>query len=107
MDAEREPPRWNKPRCKVLVDHQGSHHYVVEREKVPNSPHSRSQIDVWWNRAQRRPMIVTNFGKVSNIEETLILRQENTDGRPADVIICSHGQAYDLIDAITRAVEQP
>jgi hypothetical protein len=108
MVADTPPPQFpNKPRCKVLKDN-GSHHYIVERDKFPAAPKSISpQVDVWWNRGPRRGFVSPHGRGASNIEETLIIRQENGDGRPADVVIVTQGQAYDQIDAITRAVEQP
>ena len=37
-------------------------------------------------------------------DETLIIKQENQSDR-ADVLELSFGQAYDLIDALNKAVE--
>jgi hypothetical protein len=60
-------------------------------EKRENAHLATSQVEVWWNRGPSRG------------EETLVLRQPWDD--QAQVIMLSFGQAYDLIDALNKAVE--
>lgn len=50
-------------------------------------------VEVWWSR---------NGAKA---DETLIIRQEYPDRSTADVLELTFGQAYDLIDALNKAVE--
>jgi hypothetical protein len=49
-----------------------------------------------------------NLGRSSGVSSFvtshLILRQENAASK-IDVIILTHGQAYDLMDALSKAVE--
>ena len=51
-------------------------------------------VEVWWSRSNR-----------NKSEETLIIRQEYPDRKTAEVLELTFGQAYDLIDALNRAVE--
>jgi hypothetical protein len=48
---------------------------------------------VWWSR------------NGANADETLIIRQEYSDRSTADVLELTFGQAYDLIDALNKAVD--
>jgi hypothetical protein len=50
-------------------------------------------VDVWWSRDK------------SNAEETVIIRQEYEDRSTADVLELTLGQAYDLIDALNKVIE--
>jgi hypothetical protein len=50
-------------------------------------------VEIWWRR---------NGAKA---DETLIIRQEYEDREHAEVMELTFGQAYDLIDALNRAVE--
>jgi len=80
-----ELPR--KPRCLIeaRADIDG---YLYTALAEGESP----KIVVWWDRAK------------PGRSEGLVIRQEH--GRlGADVIIMTLGQAYDLIDALNRAVE--
>lgn len=89
--AER---KFRQSRCVIHRDPEGSEHYVVEREgKVPS-------IDAWWNRGPRHKL---NGRTV--LEEHICIRQDSGETNDADVIVITHGQAYDLIDALTRAIE--
>ena len=70
---------------------------AAKTDKQPNGKQSQGvpSIDVWWDRdAKDKP------------GELLVIRQENAVDR-ADVIMCSLGQLYDLIDAANKAVETP
>lgn len=51
-------------------------------------------VEVWWSRSDK-----------DKSEETLIIRQEYPDRSTADVLELTFGQAYDLIDALNKAVE--
>lgn len=53
-------------------------------------------LDLWWSRAFQK-----------KAEETLVIRQEYPDRSTADVLELTLGQAYDLIDALNKAVEAP
>lgn len=50
-------------------------------------------VEAWWSR---------NGAKA---DETLIIRQEYPDRSTADVLELTFGQAYDLIDALNKAME--
>jgi hypothetical protein len=73
-------------------------HYVVEEERLRNRAGVSPAVNVWWH----EPRKVT--GGVTIRDEHLILRQENAASK-VDVIILTHGQAYDLMDALSKAVE--
>lgn len=49
-------------------------------------------MEVWWSRNDKA-------------DETLIIRQQYDDRFDADVLELTFGQAYDLIDALNKAVE--
>lgn len=86
--------RFRQSRCLIHKDDGGSEHYVVEREE--NSP----SIDVWWNRGPRHKLLGRTV-----LEEHVCIRQDSGETNDADVIVTTHGQAYDLIDALVRAIE--
>lgn len=80
------------------TDQHGTSYLVPEAPAV-KTPAGRilaglPSIDVWWSR---------DFKK--HAEETIIVRQEYEDRPTADIIELTLGQAYDLIDALTKAVE--
>lgn len=50
-------------------------------------------IDVWWSRDANRA------------DETVIVRQEYDERITADVLELTLAQAYDLIEALTKAIE--
>ena len=104
MVAEKEPPK--KPsRCLQHKDKDGIHYIVPaeDSQRFGKSP----RLDVWWNRGPRKRVTSPiNYQPMAIVEEELIVRQEN--GRVgADVLILTPGQAYDLIDALCRALENP
>jgi hypothetical protein len=74
------------PRCRIERDGDGTA-YIVERDGVDTE-----EVCVWWSRTTKDKAV-----------ECLTLRQE-TGGDNADVLMLSLGQAYDLIDALNRAV---
>lgn len=57
------------------------------------------EVTAWWSRGKR----VVVKGKTT-MPEYLCIKQDNTESR-ADVILLSPGQVYDMIDALTHAVE--
>ena len=77
----------------TITDKYGTEYYIPDVEpmttrggaELPGSP----SISVWWNRLH---------------EEKLMIRQETENDR-ADVIELTLGQAYDLIEALNRVVE--
>ena len=95
-----------KSRCLTHKDGDG-YHFIVPEEvyKVGNSP----RVDVWWNRGLRKRVLRRTKDDVLTLTENreeLVLRQENGRLR-ADVVVVTPGQAYDLIDALCRALENP
>jgi hypothetical protein len=88
-------------RCRTFKDKKtGDHHYRVDADTHKKSGErlNAHAVDLWWNRTNK----VVN-GKPET-EEFLVIRQEN--GRVgADVLVITHGQAYDLIDALNKAIE--
>jgi hypothetical protein len=50
-------------------------------------------VEIWWSRNGAKAV------------ETLIIRQEYEDREHAEVMELTFGQAYDLIDALNKAVE--
>jgi hypothetical protein len=84
--------------CSSSKDAHGTSYTIAAAETV-KTPGSRflpgcPEIIVWWSRS---------FERLS--EETLIIRQEYPDRPTADVLELTFGQAYDLIDALNKAVE--
>lgn len=84
--------------CEVYKDQHGTSYHVPEAAVV-KTPSGRilgglPGIDVWWSREFKL-----------RAEETVIVRQEYADRPDADVIELTLGQAYDLIAALTKAVD--
>jgi hypothetical protein len=70
------------------------HHWCV-----PASSWGHAQIDIWWTRKD----VKVGHKKVQ--QEELVIRQTNECEDKADVLMIDHGQVYDLIDALNKAVE--
>jgi hypothetical protein len=73
--------------------------YTIPPAEIVKTPGAKYRsgfpaVEVWWSRSSR-----------DKSEETLIIRQEYPDRPTADVLELTFGQAYDLIDALNRAVE--
>lgn len=84
--------------CEAIRDSHGTSYHVPASEVV-RTPAGRvlqglPAVEVWWSR---------DFKCVN--EETLVIRQEYLDRQTADVVELTLGQAYDLIEALTKAVE--
>lgn len=75
------------PRCRIERDQDGTA-YIVEQDGQDTE-----ELVVWWSRTTKDKAV-----------ECLTIRQENSGGIEADVLMLSLGQAYDLIDALNRAV---
>ena len=83
--------------CHASKDAHGTTYIIPEAEAVktpggqvrPGCP----AVEVWWSRNGKKA------------DETVIIRQEYPDRSTADVLELTLGQAYDLIDALNRAVE--
>ena len=72
--------------------------YIIPEAKAVRTPggHVRPgcpAVEVWWSRDGRKA------------DETVIIRQHYENRSTADVLELTFGQAYDLIDALNRAVE--
>jgi hypothetical protein len=84
--------------CKVLTDTSGTSYHIVEAQAkyTPRGHMLRGcpALDVWWNRDSK-----------ATAEETMVIRQEYADRSTADVLELTLGQAYDLIDALNKAIE--
>jgi hypothetical protein len=84
--------------CSVSRDSHGTT-YDIPAAEAAKSPkggrmfHGLPAVCVWWSR------------NLKPSEETLIIRQEYEDRSTADVLELTLGQAYDLIDALNKAVE--
>jgi hypothetical protein len=91
-----EVPR--RRRIEAYKDLDGLH-WIIPLEPYKNAACPR--VDVWWNRDPRK-----RIGNRTVLNEHLVIRQESGKANP-DVIILTHGQAYDLIDALCSAVENP
>jgi hypothetical protein len=95
-----EPPRKPTPKpelCTVLKDAKtGDAHYMVEEEHLRNRAGVSPAGNLWWSHEPRKVI-----GGVTIRDEHLILRQENAASK-VDVIILTHGQAYDLMDALSK-----
>jgi hypothetical protein len=106
MVADKEQPRRRLPkvtRClikrRIDVD-DGSVLFEVPEETVgtDRSP----AVKVWWSREPRKMV-----GGVTLVAEHLIIRQDNErPGGGKDMMILTPGQAYDLIDALCKALER-
>jgi hypothetical protein len=86
--------------CSPHYDSHGTTFHVPAAEIV-KTPGAKTRsgfpgIDVWWSRS---------FS--AKAEETLIIRQQYEDRSTADVLELTLGQTYDLIEALSRAVETP
>jgi 4-hydroxy-3-methylbut-2-enyl diphosphate reductase IspH len=77
---------------------------VIKRDKngthytCPEDTKEFPEVTAWWSRGKR----VRLAGKTEH-PEYLCIRQASDER--ADVILLSPGQVYDLIDALTHAVE--
>lgn len=84
--------------CSSSKDSHGTTYLIAAAETV-KTPGSKflpgcPAIEIWWSRSFERKS-----------EETLVIRQEYADRATADVLELTFGQAYDLIDALNKAVE--
>jgi hypothetical protein len=84
--------------CKSTTEAEGTS-YIIPAAEIVKTPGAKYRsgfpaVEVWWSRSSR-----------DKSEETLIIRQEYPDRKNADVLELTFGQAYDLIDALTKAVE--
>lgn len=98
-----EPPRRQTPKPKlatVLKDLKGNYCFVVEEERLKSRKAVSPKVVCWWSREPRKVV-----GGATVREEHILLRQENEER--ADLLIITHGQAYDLMDALSRLVESP
>lgn len=84
--------------CSSSEDAHGTTYTIAE---APSTKDTKGRtlkgypgLDLWWSR---------DFKAKS--EETLVIRQEYEDRSTADVLELTLGQAYDLIDALIKAVE--
>lgn len=96
-------------RCVQSKDGDGMHYIVPEEEGLRRNESPR--VDVWWNRDPPKKVITVDkvgdkHHRITTRQEKLVIRQQNEEAR-ADVIYLTPGQAYDLIDALCRAVENP
>jgi hypothetical protein len=78
-------------------DENGTH-WIISQADVVRTPGGKTlggatELQVWWDRDTK-----------NKADETLIIRQDNGAAH-ADIIIITLGQAYDLIDALNKAVE--
>lgn len=67
--------------------------------RSPEDTKQFPEVTAWWSRGKR----VRVKGR-TEMPEYLCIKQENGETR-ADVILLSPGQVYDMIDALTHAVE--
>lgn len=84
-----------KRRVIVKRDKNGTHY------TIPADGPEYPKITAWWSRGER-----TRTKGRTQQEEYLLIRQESGE-RTADVILCSPGQTYDLIEALNLAVDRP
>lgn len=94
----KTPPR----KLKVHQDKNGTHW------TVPADGDEYPEITVWWSRGPRKRVkgVSSLDSKRTHQAEYLLIRQES-GGRAADVVLCSPGQTYDIVRAITQALEKP
>lgn len=84
--------------CSVSKDAHGTT-YAIPAAPAVKDPRGHTlagypALDVWWSRDFK-----------AKAEETLIIRQEYEDRSTADVLELTLSQAYDLLDAINKAIE--
>jgi hypothetical protein len=96
MVASDELPR--KPLCEIVTDADGSRTYIVGRSPI-NTKVTSQAVTVWWNR--NGPLKIAGR---KYYDEVVFLRQQETDER-ADVITLTLAQCYEMLDAISRAIE--
>ena len=110
VDEQPKFPRPSRTRIQPRLDQNGFH-WIVPEETSLNPKDYSQQVNVWWSREGRKRVLTSaptkKLGWKTDQSETLIIRQENGINIGADVIIITLGQAYDLIDALTQAVEKP
>ena len=110
MVADKDHPfRPGKRNLKTYKDGDGVH-YVVPAELLSGAKGTDAaspRIDVWWNRGPKKRAATGSGPWRTEQEEELIIRQQNGNNIGAYVILLTPGQAYDLIDALNQAVENP
>jgi hypothetical protein len=97
MVTDKEGPRKKVPkvsRCIVRKD-KGGTYYVAPKDGVEHP-----EVAMWWSRGKR----VKVLGR-THMPEYLCIKQDNGEDR-ADVLLLSPGQVYDMLDALTQAVEK-
>lgn len=85
--------------CSSSTDSHGTTYQIPEAPTVtlPSGKRFRGypSLEIWWSRDLKL-----------KAEETLVIRQEYPERSTADVLELTVGQAYDLIDALNKAVEK-
>lgn len=95
-ERDRGPLRVPKvTRCIVKKDRDGTHY------TSPADGKEFPEVTVWWSRGKR----VKKNGR-TDMPEYLCIKQDNGTDR-ADVILLAPGQVYDMLDALTKALERP
>lgn len=89
--------------CSSTTDAHGTT-YTIPAAETLKTPGRRvllglPALEVWWSRNGKAA------DARSRADETIIIRQEYADRPTADVLELTLGQTYDLIDGLTKAVE--
>jgi hypothetical protein len=92
--------------CSVHHDANGTSYLIAAAETV-KTPGAHQlpwcpTVDIWWSRSFGAGSAIN---RCDHAEETLIIRQEYADRPTADVLELTLGQAYALIEALNKAVE--
>lgn len=83
--------------AKAITDAYGTTYHIPE-DKAVKTPGSKWRpglpaLEVWWSRDGAKA------------DETIIIRQEYEGRATAEVLELTQGQAYDLLDALNKALE--
>lgn len=78
---------------------------MASREIVPERvwEHKDSQVGTWYEVIDPKQPLVEVWADGNGV----VIRQETVGHEYADIIELSHGQAYDLLSVISKALEIP
>lgn len=73
---------------------------------IPSDGVEYPEITVWWSRGPRKRVKDARGTAVTKMDEYVLIRQSD-GGKRADVVFASQGQLYDVVHALSQALEKP